>query len=1109
MTLRALWIYQAERFPLAKTAPILAVFSAASIAVSAELAERPLPGFGAFLSGFIVAFLIFFQMRACDEWKDLDDDRRYRPTRPIPRGLVSLELILTLGGLSMPLAALAIWLWHPPVLWLLALVWLWLAVMTVEFGVPKWLKARPVLYLVSHMAIMPLIDLLLTGIEWVPGGAIGQGLWLFPLVVACQWLRAGDRAQTLGAGKRDQRCRYLFRHLGPKARRHDLGGDGCHLVPPIGRCRGGDGRGLVHPRTWRHRSGDLPDKRDELCWLSVGQGRKTHGYRGRPVGFRVLCHRRVHADHCESRLMEMLVSQNAATDPQAVGGKAAALSQLAGLGFNPPPFFVIRAEAFASHAPPKGLSDRIAALGEGPFAVRSSARAEDGIEHSHAGQFETVLNVAANDVWATAKKVFDSGFSETVETYRAVKSGGDAEGPAVIVQMMINAYSAGVAFSADPVTGKRDRVVISAIEGLGERLVSGEEDGEDWVVTDTAQGPETPSVLTKHDALAIADLARRAEGAFGRPQDIEWAMDDTSLHILQSRPITTALLPAPQPDNTLTIFDNSNIVESYPGLVSPLTYSFATHVYARVYRAFVALLGVSDATIVQNAAVFDNMLGRVDGRVYYNLVNWYRALALLPGFALNRAYMETMMGVDTPMPAEVTDAIGPAKPSRIGRLAEYLRLARAGLGLIWQAIRLPRTRKGFYDRLNAALESKLDIENSGPTALAAEYRQLESSLLDQWDAPLVNDFLCMIAFGASRNLMEKWLGQDGLLFHNDVMIGQGDIVSAEPARRIAALGAAVRDAGLALDIENKGASALDQHPDIMADFRAYLDKFGDRCTEELKLESIPLSEDPTPLLAAVMASARRGGHSNHSEARTDWSVLAPLNPIKRRFAKWLIRWTKARVRDRENLRFERTRIFGHARRVFLALGREFAARDILDAPRDIFFLTTDEALGAVEGFGLSPDLKSLVALRKAEDESARSRPDPPERIEIRGPAIAPVWAETTAIENTTLVQSGTGCSAGIVTAKARVIRDPRTEVLEPGDILIARHTDPGWIAVFSNAAAIVVERGSLLSHSAIVARELGIPCVVGLKGATSWIRDGETLTVDGATGRVERHDGDL
>lgn len=179
MTPRTLWTYQRERFPLAKTAPLLAVFSAASIAVSAEMAGRDLPGVGAFLAGFVVALMLFFQMRVCDEWKDLDDDRRLRPDRPIPRGLISLGAVLTLGALSLPLTALAAAAWHPPTLWLLALVWVWLVAMTFEFGAPAWLKARPVLYLVSHMAIMPLIDLLLTGMEWMPAGAPAGGLVIF------------------------------------------------------------------------------------------------------------------------------------------------------------------------------------------------------------------------------------------------------------------------------------------------------------------------------------------------------------------------------------------------------------------------------------------------------------------------------------------------------------------------------------------------------------------------------------------------------------------------------------------------------------------------------------------------------------------------------------------------------------------------------------------------------------------------------------------------------------------------------------------------------------------------------------------------------------------
>jgi len=176
---RRLWIYQAERFPLAKTMPLLAVFSAASICVSAQLSGRTLPHWFAFLAGFVIVMALFFQMRVCDEYKDLEDDKNFRPDRPIPRGLVSLQTIINLGLLTVPLAAVIAWLWYPPVLWLLLLTWVWLGAMTAEFGVPAWLKSHPILYLLSHMAIMPLIDLLLTGIEWLPGGGPAPLLWLF------------------------------------------------------------------------------------------------------------------------------------------------------------------------------------------------------------------------------------------------------------------------------------------------------------------------------------------------------------------------------------------------------------------------------------------------------------------------------------------------------------------------------------------------------------------------------------------------------------------------------------------------------------------------------------------------------------------------------------------------------------------------------------------------------------------------------------------------------------------------------------------------------------------------------------------------------------------
>ena len=818
----------------------------------------------------------------------------------------------------------------------------------------------------------------------------------------------------------------------------------------------------------------------------------------------------------------VLSPQNGAL-PAAAGGKARALARLAAAGFNPPAFFVVLPGAFdnaglkADYA--DALAGALAGLGEGPYAVRSSGAQEDGVEHSHAGQFLSLLNIAASDVAEAAHKVWLSGSRGSVATYRKARGlAGVDPAPAVVVQKMVEANAAGVAFSADPVKGLRHHVVVSATAGLGDRLVSGEEDGETWTL-DTIQdaivaAPDGETVLRRAQALEVARLARRIEKSFGGPQDIEWAFAGGALCILQARPITTALKPAARADSQVVIYDNSNIVESYPGLVTPLTYSFARYAYARVYRAFVRMVGVGEDVIVANAPVFENMLGRIDGRVYYNLVNWYRALALLPGFAVNRAHMETMMGVSEPLPQSVTAEIGPGEIKGWARWREYARMARAGVGLALQAVRLPRTIAAFQRRLDAAIgPAALDPGKASLSELAAEYRRIEASLLDRWDAPIVNDFLCMMAFGASRKLMERWFGQPGLELHNHVMIGQGDIISAEPARRIAKMGTMVAAiGGLADAIGRRGVAALDGHQDLRAEFDAYVARFGDRCTEELKLESVTLDEDPSALLAAIAAAARRPAREGVAEPppAPDFATVARGKPLRRVAARLLTGWAKARVRDRENLRFERTRIFGRARKVLVAMGNQFVALGHLDVPRDVFFLTVEELLGAIEGFGSTQDLRALAQLRRREMEASATRGDPPERITVRGAAVNIQTAAAEACpgggdaHGAELQRTGTACSAGMVKGRARVIRDPSSESIERGDILVARHTDPGWIAVFSNASAIVVERGSLLSHSAIVAREMGIPCVVGLKGATTWIRDGETIAVDGASGEVTR-----
>lgn len=176
---RRLWAYQAERFPLGKTTLLVAVFSAAGVSASAHFAGRALPGWPAFALAFAVTLLFFFHLRVLDEIKDREDDAKFRPERPIPRGLVTLRLIVGIGIGTVPLALATNCLVDPASVPLLLLVWGWMLLMAFEFFVPAWLKARPLVYMASHMAIMPLIDLYVTGVEWRSHGAAPAGLGLF------------------------------------------------------------------------------------------------------------------------------------------------------------------------------------------------------------------------------------------------------------------------------------------------------------------------------------------------------------------------------------------------------------------------------------------------------------------------------------------------------------------------------------------------------------------------------------------------------------------------------------------------------------------------------------------------------------------------------------------------------------------------------------------------------------------------------------------------------------------------------------------------------------------------------------------------------------------
>jgi phosphohistidine swiveling domain-containing protein len=879
--------------------------------------------------------------------------------------------------------------------------------------------------------------------------------------------------------------------------------------------------------------------------------------------------------------MNLLLQASQVMPDSAVGGKARSLASLTQARMPIPGWFVILPAAFDLSLNAERREQLLEALSaddvaaalddlcpaaevtrqveaayaalcpEGePVAVRSSAADEDSAALSFAGQLESYLFVTGDKLPQRLADVWRSGFTDRIIAYRR-NAGLDPlpAPPAVIVQKIVDGDVSGVAFSSDPVSGRRGLAVVAGVWGLGQALVSGEADADTWHVgrdgavlkrsiatkqTACRRDPEQPAgvttvpveedlidkaTLTDEQVAAVAQLARDAESYFGRPQDIEWTTAENALYLLQSRPITT-LMDKPDPDDPPYIWDNTNIIESYSGVTTPLTFSFIRRCYEQVYRQFCQLMRVPDQVIEDHAEIFACMLGLLNGRVYYNLLNGYRVLTLLPGYKLNRKFTEEMLGFRETLPDEIQAELEQAAVGAKGR--DLLRLSRALFSVSINFLTIERRVKTFYKRLHTILPEKpIDVAVRSPDELAKLYRQLETELLHHWDAPTVNDFFAAIFHGSLRRLTQRWLVDETGSLHNDLLCGNRRLISmeiagqiqkmAELAARYPDLVVLLRD-GTRAEIEERLADVAE----LEAIYLDYLDRFGDRCLDELKLESNTVRDDPMSLFRAVGGYAELMLAGTAPASNVDQRILADAesrakralaaHPLRRWIFHWVLRQTRRRVRCRENLRFERTRAFGMARRIAAEMGRRFASLDLIKEPRDIFYLTIDEMLAVVEGTEVTMDLKALVALRRAEFDRYRAMPAPADRFQTRGiPYIGDQFAAPTVmVESAGQTLQGIGCCPGIVRGPVTIVEDPRDARIAPGTIVVACRTDPGWVMIFPAATGLLVERGSMLSHSAIVAREMGLPTIVSIPGLTHWLKEGDLVEMNGASGVVTR-----
>ena len=510
------------------------------------------------------------------------------------------------------------------------------------------------------------------------------------------------------------------------------------------------------------------------------------------------------------------------------------------------------------------------------YAVRSSSIEEDSDSFSFAGQFETFLYIKKEEIFQNIKKIWISSFSDHIMEYRKEqKINNKINVPAIIVQKMVNSEKAGIAFSANPINHNKNEIVISATFGLGNSLVDGIESGDLFVLDKNfkilskeikektvkqnfdyekktikiEKISDSSEVLNENELRKLTENIINIENFYSLPQDIEWAYENNSLYILQSRPITTFKTNNNQilNDSNTIIWDNGNVIESFPEITLPLTFSFAKNAYTEVYKQFAEIIGVSKKIINYYNPVFDNMLGILNGRIYNNLINWYKMLLLVPNAKRNNTFMEQMLGVTDELKGinfeeNLTDAY--KNMNSFEKFLSFTKKIKAGFFLFLNMFFINYRAKKFCQMIEENTKNNEEkIAKMNISELKNYYDLLENKLLKKWNVSISNDFLVMVWFGISKKLTDKFIKTNADEIHNILISQKGkDIISVEPAKYIEKLSFLLKkDTTLQEEVKN----IITEKKDIFTKnskfnelLNEYLDKFGNRAIYELKLESL-------------------------------------------------------------------------------------------------------------------------------------------------------------------------------------------------------------------------------------------------------------------------------
>ncbi|MTK13408.1 MAG: phosphoenolpyruvate synthase [Clostridiaceae bacterium] len=756
------------------------------------------------------------------------------------------------------------------------------------------------------------------------------------------------------------------------------------------------------------------------------------------------------------------------------GGKGSSLCRMYNAGITVPNGFVILAEAFENNELKKeahlDIEKCLEMLPEGTFAVRSSALSEDSAKTSFAGEFESVLDVARVDVFSAIEKVAASAKSERVSEYSKVHGIDDEHKIAVVVQSMINAKMAGVFFSADPITGSHVNMVGNFVFGAGEQLVSGEKNAYPFTISRIGGKYNGDKDLASY-AKALYKAALKAEEIFGCMLDIEWVVDVGKLYIVQARPITTLqtidydTYEINQSLDTDALWSSNNVGEAVPDVMSPFTWS---------------LLHEMDLECQKVPGYF--MFGNICGRTYSNISVMISSLRVL-GYNVEKA-KELISDVFGNIPENIEVPIYPFGTAYL--IKEMFQRSKKSI----KRMRDSKKQKAYYlentpvwyvktlERIEAA-----DTREELLRLWTSDVRPFLSALWNIWFGGAGSATLATL-----RKKLAKMAGEElaNLLCSN--FSGEQSLVSMKPL--------------LAIEQVMSGSLTLEK----------YLELYGHRSPHEFEVYYEYPADDPSFIEKQIKEfknsnlSATELMKKQQSEFMKGKELFLQKFPGKQEWLEKKLENVSKDAHTRESLRNEFVKVFRVMRHLLLKIG------SVTGIGEDIFMMYCFEVPKFLQR---NNEMLVKLPIRRKNFEEYQKLPVFPQLI--RGRFNPKEWINSkdrrqdyydpnaaTPVKDENVIKGFAG-APGTVEGSVRILHSfEEAEDFQKGEILVTTMTNIGWTPLFPKAAAIITDLGAPLSHAAIVARELGIPAVVGCGIATTELKTGDFIIVNGSTGVVKK-----